>query len=142
MKNWVLLLAVLFTACISAFGQEVDFSAYELVAKRGNVSVVAGNNEYRLIVGSTKKPKASLLLGVHPETAAAQLERISRLGTKPRNPGEQSVFLFCGEPFSYDVSGADSLMVYSFRSTGGPAKFSLSETDIRAFKKAILEKKN
>lgn len=139
MKNWVLLMAVLLTASFNAFGQGVDFSTYELVAKQGNVSIIAGNNEYRLIVGSTKKPKASLFLGVHPEAAAAQLERISVQGKKENPSGEERVFLLCGEPFSMKTSGADSLMVYSFRAVNGPAKFSLSEKDVRAFKKAILQ---
>ncbi len=139
MKNWVLLLAVLFIACFNVFGQEVDLTTYELVAKRGNVSVITGNNEYRMVVGSVKNPKMSLFLGVHPEVAATQMDRISKMGETNYQPGEKRTFLLCGEAFSFNASGQGEKRKYSFRGINTPVKFALTEEDVQAIKSAILK---
>lgn len=40
---------------------------YDVIAKAGNVTVLVKDNDYRMVVGSLKKPKATFLLGYSKE---------------------------------------------------------------------------
>ena len=142
MKNLVLLFAVLCTVCLNAYGQRADVATYELVERCGTVSVYALDNEFRMVVGPVHNPKASLLLGMLPETAASQFDRISKMGEKDFKSGERRVFLLCGEPFLFNASGAGENRRYSFRGITSKIRFSLTEAEVQAIKNAILEKKN
>ena len=139
MKNFVLSIAVLLTACLNVFGQQTGAAAYELVVKCGTVSVYSGNNEFRMVIGSIQNPKASFLLGVHPETAATQMDRIVREGAKEVAPGVKRTFQFCGEPFIFKVSGSGEKRKYSFQGLDTPVKFTLTAEDVQAIKEAILQ---
>ena len=138
MKNLLLSVAVLLTACLNVFGQQNGASAYELVVKCGTVSVYSGNNEFRMVIGSIQNPKASFLLGVLPESAASQMDRIVRMGEKEVAPGVKRTFQFCGEPFLFDVSGTGEKRKYSFRGIDTPVKFSLTEKEVQRIKSAVL----
>lgn len=139
MKNLVLSIAVLLTACLNVFSQQTGAAAYELVVKCGTVSVYSGDNEFRMVIGSIQNPKASFLLGVHPETAACQMDRIVREGAKEVAPGVKRTFQFCGEPFLFKVSGSGDRRKYSFQGLDTPVKFTLTEEDVQAIKEAILK---
>ena len=139
MKNLVLSVAVLLTACLNVFGQRTGAAAYELVVKCGTVSVYVGDNEFRMVIGSIQNPKASFLLGVHPETAACQMDRIVREGAKEVASGVKRTFQFCGEPFIFKVSGSGDKRKYSFQGLDTPVKFTLTEEDVQSIKSAILK---
>ena len=139
MKNLVLSIAVLLTACLNVFGQQTDAAAYELVVKCGTVSVYAGDNEFRMVIGSIQNPKASFFLGVHPEAAAVQMDRIVREGAKEVASGVKRTFQFCGEPFLFKVSGSGDKRKYSFQGLDTPVKFTLTEEEVQSIKRAILK---
>ena len=138
MKNLVLSVAVLLAACLNVFGQRADVASYGLVVKCGTVSVYTRDDEFRMVVGSVQNPKASLLLGVFPEAAAAQMDRIAKMGENEVNPGERRIFQLCGEPFLLTVSGTDGRRKYSFQGINTSVRFSLSEKDVRTIRQAIL----
>ena len=123
-----------------AFGQEVDFSTYDRVINRGKVTIVCQNQEYRMIVGSLKKPRMSLLLGDGPELAVGNLNRVIAFAKNQQEvvSAETKVsFVFCGELFTLSFSGPDSNRVASFSGTNTPARFSLSMMDIKEIVEAI-----
>ncbi len=142
MNKLVLLVLAVLMVCGSAYGQEVDFSLYELVAQRGKISVVTQDGEYRMIVGSLKRPKAALLLGMMPEMAAAQLDHIVAMGTSESYIRQRRSVLFCGETFFFRVSGNGENRCYSFKGLNNAARFSIDEDDIRTLKSAIIEMVN
>ena len=138
MKNLVLSVAVLLAACLNVFGQRADVASYGLVVKCGTVSVYTRDDEFRMVVGSVQNPKASLLLGVFPEAAAAQMDRIAKEGTKEVASGVKRTFQFCGEPFLFKVSGTDGKRKYSFQGLDSPVKFTLTEEEVQRIKNALL----
>lgn len=62
MKRFLLVLLVLVTS-ITAYSQKVDFTTYDVVAKAGDVTIIVKDNDYRMIVGSVKKPKLNMMMG-------------------------------------------------------------------------------
>ena len=67
---------MLLTITLSAFTQRtIDFTTYDIIAKAGNVTVLAKDNDYRM-VGALKKPKTTFLLGYSKEQATQKFERL------------------------------------------------------------------
>ena len=60
---------LLLVTTISISAQKVDFTTYDVVAKAGDVSVIVKDNDYRMVVGSVKKPKLNMLMGYSKEQA-------------------------------------------------------------------------
>ena len=76
MKRILLVLLVLVTS-ITAFAQKtVDFTTYDVVAKAGDVTIIMKDNDYRMIIGSVKKPKLNMVMGYTKEQAASKIDRI------------------------------------------------------------------
>ena len=126
--------------CLMAFGQEVDFSTYDKVITRGKVTIVCQNQEYRMIVGSLKKPRMALLLGDAPELAVGSLNRIvDFVKNQPEAESTETKvsFALCGELFVLSFSGPDSNRVASFSGTNTPARFSLSMKELKEMIEAI-----
>lgn len=49
---------MLVTLVVTAFAQKVDYSQYNVVTQKGNVTVVERDGkDYRMVVGSMKKPQ-------------------------------------------------------------------------------------
>lgn len=53
----IIFISLLLTITLSLFAQIVDFTTYDVVAKACDVTIIAKDNDYRMIVGSVKKPK-------------------------------------------------------------------------------------
>ena len=73
MRKLLTILSFLFIA-MASYAQPVDFSTYERVIQRGDVSIVRQSDDYRLIVGSLKNPKICLFLGINSEQATHQID--------------------------------------------------------------------
>lgn len=137
MRKLLVILSFLFIAATS-FAQPVDFSTYERVIRRGDVSIVHQGDEYRLIVGPLKTPKICLLPGMSADLAACQVERLRTMG-KEENYSESKRFVsFCGDSFFFSVRGKGEGQTYSFRKLNASQRFSLNVNDVRAIKEAIL----
>ena len=137
MRKLLVILSFLFIAAISV-AQPVDFSTYERVIRRGNVSVVHQGDEYRLIVGSLKTPKICLLLGMSADLAAYQVERIRKMGREEYYSTGNRLVSFCGDSFFFSVKGKGEGQTYAFRKLNESQRFSLGAHDINAIKEAIL----
>ncbi len=138
MNKLVLLVVTLLLACGSVFGREGSFATYELVARRGNVSLVTKGGEYRMLVGIGRRPHRSLLLGTTPETAASQFNRISEMGSNENYTNRRRMVPLCGEIFFLTVSGHKDAKHYSFRGIDRRIRFELSEEEVRELREEIL----
>ncbi len=138
MNKLVLLVVTLLLACGSVFGREGSFATYELVARRGNVSVVTRNGEYRMLVGVGRRPHRSLLLGTTPETAASQIDYIAEMGADENYTSRDRIVPLCGECFFLNVSGRKDAKHYSFRGIDRRIRFELSEEEVRELREEIL----
>lgn len=122
--------------------QPVDFSTYERVIKRGNVTVVSHNDECRLIVGSLKKPRVALPLGYTQDGAVEQLELLLQLDRKKDTYNRPTLVSLFGIRFSSTISGLKSNRVFYFRGLDDPVRFKLATNDITEMKRAIMESRN
>lgn len=136
MRKLLVILSFLFIAAMS-FAQPVDFSTYERVIRRGNVSVVHQGDEYRLIVGLLKNPKICLLLGMFADQAASQLERLRTMGKEESYSTGNHFVTFCGDSF-FSVKGKGESQTYSFRKLNASQRFSLNASDVSVIKEAFL----
>lgn len=135
-----LILAIL--CCLigmASYGQRVDFSTYDHVIKRGKVSIVCHNDEYRMIIGSLKNPKICLLIGMSSESAAESLNRILKKGTDEELLHRAIPVGLGGIRFSMRISGPVTNRTFSMRGLDDPVRFTLSSQDIIAIKQAILD---
>ena len=135
-----LILAIL--CCLigmASYGQRVDFSTYDHVIKRGKVSIVCHNDEYRMIIGSLKNPKLSILIGMSPEAAVGCLNSLlKKEGNKEFLHRAMPIGLG-GIRFSMRMSGPSSNRIFSLNGLDDPVRFSLNAQDIKAITQAILD---
>lgn len=111
---------------IAAYGQEVDFSTYNQLIKRGKVTIVCQKDEYRMIVGSLKKPKISMLIGTSPETAVGSLDNLLRKGKDETVVTRGETIGFGGVRFSLTVSGPVENRQFSLTGLMTPSSLSLA----------------
>ena len=131
MRKLLTILSFFFIATAS-YAQPVDFSTYERVIQRGEVSIVRQSDEYRLIVGSLKNPKICLFLGIDAEQAARQIDRIRLMGEDENHTRRNRLVSYCGECFFLSVSGVGEQHTQTFRMINTSEKFSLNTPDILA----------
>lgn len=139
MKKLIIVILISLTSLI-AFGQEVDFSTYDKVITRGKVTIVCHDQEYRMIVGSLKNPRMSLLLGDGPELAIGNLNRIIDFSkNRPETESEKTKvsYAFCGELFALSFSGPKSNRVIAFDGMNTRGRFSLHLMDLEEMKQEI-----
>ena len=74
MKRILLIAFVILISLISAVAQKtIDFTTYDVVAKADDVSIVVKDNDYRMAVGSLKKPKINMMMDYNKEQAASKM---------------------------------------------------------------------
>ena len=129
----------LLVICMISYARPVDFSTYERVIQRGEVSIVRQSDEYRLIVGSLKNPKICLFLGTSAEQAVRQIDRIRLMGEDENHTRSNRLVSYCGECFFLSVSGAGNQHTLIFRMMNASSKFSLDTDEILAIK-AVLSR--
>lgn len=76
MKKFVSLLVLFLTATTISFVQQVDYTAFNVVVKTKDVTVVVKDNNRMMIVGSLKKPKLEFHLGNNNEHAVGVIDRL------------------------------------------------------------------
>ena len=127
---------------IVAYGQEVDFTTYKQLIKRGKGIIVCQKDEYRMIIGSLKKPIMSMLIGTSPVTAVGCLDNIIRKGKDELLINRIETVGLGGIRFFLTASGPSENRLFSFSGLNDPVKFKLCEQDIIVMKAAILESGN
>ncbi|MBR0262317.1 MAG: hypothetical protein IJQ60_00365 [Prevotella sp.] len=60
MKKLLLMLVLMLNAVSMSAQKTIDFTTYDVVAKAGDVSIIVKDNDWRMVVGSLKKPKINL----------------------------------------------------------------------------------
>ena len=78
MKPFYLLFtcALLISIASPGFAQKVDYKTFDVIAKRGNVSIVEKDNDYRIVVGLLNKPRTVFLLDYSKEQALLKIKRL------------------------------------------------------------------
>ena len=134
----ILVLLVLITS-ITVFAQKtVDFTTYNVVAKAGDVTVIVKDNDYRMVVGSVKKPKLNMLMGYSKDQAVSCIDRILAFPKENYTKKNRNVSV-CGVMFVLNITGEADNEKYHFDATDKKCKFDLSVSDCKHIKQSIQE---
>lgn len=110
---------------------------YDVVAQKGNVTVITKDNDWRMIVGSLKKPKQIFLLGYSKEQAANSIDRIIEIGRDDRYTKKNRNISLYGISMRITITGSGNSENYQFVTDVSKVKFSLTFKDCNVIKAAI-----
>ena len=136
MKKLIILMLLMLNT-VSMFAQKtIDFTTYDVVAKAGDVTIIVNDNDWRMVVGSLKKPKMNIQFGYSKEQAISRIDRIldfSKDGysRKNRNVSVGGVF------FQLTITEEGENEKYHFVAVDSKGKFDLSAIDCEQLKKSI-----
>ena len=130
------LLLFLLLHATSMLAQTTDLTTYDVVAKSGNVSIIVKDNDYHMIVGSTKKPKLNMTMGFSKEQAISFMDRIIDFSSEDYTKKNRNVSLY-GMMFFLTITGQGENETFHFVEPGKKVKFALSTKDLNHFKKSI-----
>lgn len=131
MKKLLLVWVMVFGLGMPGWGQGmVDFAEYEVLGKRGDVTMVVKDDDYRMVVGKMKKPGAVFLLGYSREQAQQRFVKLLREIEKEAQTNQSRPIIFCGIWLRFTTSGTGEKTVYSFQINGEKVRFSLSKKDL------------
>ena len=116
--------------------QTTDLTTYDVVAKSGNVSIIVKDNDYHMIVGTTKKPKLNMTMGFSKEQAISFVDRILDFSSEDYTKKNRNVSLY-GMMFFLTITGQGEHETFHFVEPGKKVKFALSTKDCIQFKKSI-----
>ena len=131
---FLFLFLLLHTTSISA--QTTDLTTYDVVAKSGNVSIIVKDNDYHMIVGTTKKPKLNMTMGYSKENALSFIDYILDFSNDDYTKKNRNVSMY-GMMFFLTITGQGENETFHFVEPGKKVKFALSTKDCIQFKKSI-----
>lgn len=140
MKKVLLTVLMLVVTIISAVAQKVDFTTYEVVANAGDVSVIVKDNDYRMVVGSLKKPKLNMVMGYTKEQAASKMDRILDF-SKGSYIKKGRIVSVCGVMFRLNINGEGADEKFHFAVVNQKVKFELSQKDCVYLKQSLIDDK-
>lgn len=130
MKKVLMICVMLVTMIVTAAAQKtIDYTTYDVVAKAGNVTVLVKDNDYRMVVGSLKKPKISLLLGYSKEQAGQKFDRLLDITGNNNYSAADRQINFCGVGFHLRIKGSGDKERYSLAKDGENVSFPISYTN-------------
>lgn len=100
-----------------------------MVAKVGDVTVIVKDNDYRMVVGSLKKPRLNMVMGNTKELAASKLDRILDFSKESYTKKNRNVSV-CGVMFILNITGKGEKETYCFEVSDLKEKFDLSRAAI------------
>ena len=128
---------MLITMVVTAFAQKtINFTTYDVVAKAGDVSIIVKDNDYRMVVGSLKKPKLNMVMGYTKEQAASKIDRILDFSNENYTKKGRNVSV-CGVMFILTITGEADNVKYHFESVDKKGKFDLSVSDCKQLRQSI-----
>lgn len=137
MKKLLIITIVIVTSVISAVAQKtVDFTAYDVVAKVGDASIIVKDNDYRMVVGSLKNPKLNMIMGFSKEQAVSKIDRILNFSKEGYTKKNRNVSV-CGVMFLLNITGEGENEKYHFDAVDKTVKFDLSAKDYLQLKKSL-----
>ena len=135
----IIFLSLLLTITLSAFAQKtIDFTTYDVVAKAGDVTIIVKDNDYRMVVGSLRKPKLNMVMGYTKEQAASKIDRILDFSKEGYTKKNRNVSV-CGVMFLLNITGEGNSEKCHFTAVDKKGKFDLSVSDCKQLKQLILE---
>lgn len=140
MKKILFSTLLLLVTTISICAQKIDFTTYDVVAKRGDVTIIVKDNDYRMIVGSVKKPKLNMLMGYSKDQAINRIDCILDFSKEGYTKKNRNVSV-CGVMFLLTITGEGEKETYHFEASDIKGKFDLSVSDCKQFKQSILASK-
>ena len=131
MKRLLLVWVMVFGLGMPGWGQGVvDYAEFEVLGKRGDVTMVVKDNDYRMVVGKMKKPVAVFLLGYSSEQVQQRFVKLMKELEREYQPGQSRSIVYCGRLLHYTSSGKGKKVVYTFQIDGEKDRFSLSKNDL------------
>lgn len=122
---------------ISVLAQKtIDFTTYDIVARAGDVSIIVKDDDYRMVVGSLKKPKLNMVMGYTKELAASKIDRILDFSKESYTKNNRNVPV-CGVMFLLNITGEGDNEMYHFDAVDKKGEFSLSVRECEHFKNSI-----
>ena len=137
MKKGIFICVMLVTMVVTAFAQKtIDYATYDVVAKAGDVTIIVKDNDYRMVVGSLKKPKLNMVMGYTKEQACSKIDRILDFSKEGYTKNNRNVSV-CGMMFLLNISGEGDNQKYHFAAVGKKGRFNLSVSDCKLIKQLI-----
>ena len=136
LRGGFFLLLFLLLHATSMSAQTTGFTTYDVVAKSGNVSIIVKDNDYHMIVGTTKKPKLNMTMGYSKENAIFFIDYILDFSNDDYTKKNRNVSLY-GVMFLLTITGQGENETFHFMEPGKKVKFALRTKDLYHFKKSI-----
>lgn len=137
MKRLLFVSIILITVVVSVLAQKIDYTTYDVIAKTQNVTIIVKNNDYRMVIGSLKKPKTSFLLGNSAEQVKQYIDKLTETIERDQHIREKRMILFCGVPLSFSARGTGKNVRYCFQRIDNSLKFELKVADVKAITQCI-----
>ena len=139
LRGGFFLLLFLLLHASSMLAQTTDLTTYDVVAKSGNVSIIVKDNDYHMIVGSTKKPKLNMTMGYSKENAISFIDYILDFSNGDYTKKNRNVSMY-GVMFLLTITGQGENETFHFMEPGKKVKFALSTKELNQFKKSLENK--
>lgn len=134
MKRLLLCITLIALSAITSLAQKADYTKYHVIAQTSDVSIVVKDNDYRMVVGSLKKPKTIFLLGHSKDQAAQRFKQLLEQVDNKNYSKKNRQVSFCGADLRLTVadSKADNVM-YDIIREDNNVKFKMNKSDILGF---------
>ena len=138
MRELILILIFFFSVTISVFAQQKkDYTTYDVVAKSGNIHIVAKKDDYRMLIGTLKKPMMVFLLGYTKEQATQRFKRFIEICEDKKYAKSNRQESFCGVDFYLTTEESGSQSRYIIVQNSNKIKCTLLNDDIQAIETQI-----
>ncbi len=134
MKQLIVTVTILLLSTLTSFAQKTDYTKYNVIAQTKDVTVIVKDNDYRMVVGQLKKPKAVFFLGYSKEQAAQRFHHLLEQADNKSYSSNYRQIRFCGANLQMTVTDtkADDA-IYDFIMVDNNVKYSLNKCDIVSF---------
>lgn len=116
MKKFLMICMMLVTIVVTAFAQKVDYSQYNVVAQKGNVTILEKEGKgYRMVVGSLKKSQKVYMLGHNKDLASGRFDRLLEIMANNKIPKDGRLEMFCGTQIRVFAEGEGDKRQFTFK---------------------------
>ena len=137
MKHLLLTLLFLLSAISMYAQQKKDYTTYDVVAKSGNIHIVAKKDDYRMVIGTLKKPQMVFLLGYTIDQATLRFKRFIEICEDKKYAKSNRQESFCGVDFYLTTEESGSQSRYIIVQNSNKIKCTLLNDDIQAIETQI-----
>ena len=134
MKQLIITVALLLLSALTSFAQKKDYTQYNVIAQAKDVTIIAKDNDYRMVVGQLKKPKTVFFLGYSKEEAARKFHHLLEQVDNKKYSSNYRQIRFCGANLQMttpDIKADD--VIYNFLLSDKNVRYMLNKSDIVGF---------